>query len=108
MQPGNFEFKNGYQLIPVAYAAVMAAVVGIVTHYFKIEISGLARTTSSMITTVGVLLLYSYDLNWMKVRMTDLAEAKSMADVRLIPGDKGVLLINMAVITGYILLSVLF
>ena len=107
MQPNNFEFKNGYQMIPVAYAAVMAVVVGVVTHFFKIEISGLSTGTSSLITMVGVMLLYSYDLNWMKIRMIDLGEAKSMADVRLIPEDKGVFLINIVAVAGYILLSVL-
>ena len=57
MQPNNFEFKNGYQMIPVAYAAVLAVVVGVVTHFFKIEISGLSAGTSSLITMVGVMLL---------------------------------------------------
>ena len=108
MQPNNFEFTSKYQLIPVAYAAVMAAVVGIVTHFFKIELSMISNSTSSLITMVGVMLLYSYDLNWMRIRMLDLAEAKSMADVRWIPEDKGVLLINVAAIAVYMILSVLF
>ena len=107
MQQNDIELRNGYQMIPVAIAGVMAAAIGCVTHFFKISLDNVGGNTVSLFTTLGVLLLYGYDLNWMKSKIGDLAGAASMADVRFSQEDGGVLIFNLMVILCYIVLSIL-
>lgn len=107
MQQGSFELKNGYQMIPVGIAAVMAAVVGCVTHFFKIDVGTVSGSTVTLLTAAGVFLLYGFDLSWMRYKVCDLQNAASMADVRFSENDRNVLILNIVVISCYILLSTL-
>lgn len=107
MQQSDFELRNGYQMIPVAIAAVAAVVVGCVTHFFKLSFGNASRNTITLFTTAGVLFLYGYDLNWMKSKIFELKDAVSMADVRFSQSDRRILVLNVVVILCYILLSVL-
>ena len=106
MQQSDFELKNGYQIIPVLIAAAAAVVVGCVTHFFKISFSGASSNTVTLFTTAGVLMLYGYDLNWMKGKIFELKDATSMADVSFSSSDRRILWCNLIVILCYILLSV--
>lgn len=106
MGQSDFELKNGYQMIPVAIAAAAAAVIGCVTHFFKIGLSGASSSTVMLFTTAGVFMLYGYDLNWMKNKISELKDAASMEDVRFSQGDWRILRLNLIIILCYILLSV--
>lgn len=106
MQQSDFELKNGYQMIPVAIAAVAAVVVGCVTHFFKPSFGGANSSTVTLFTTAGVLILYGYDLNWMKGKIFELKDAVSMEDVRFSQSDWRILRLNLLIILCYILLSV--
>lgn len=107
MQQSDFELKNKYQFIPIAIAAILAAVVGCVTHFFKIDLQNVRPNTISLFTALGTLLLYGYDLDWMKNKIFELAEAVTMADVRFSAADRKALFINLIGIVCYMLLSVI-
>lgn len=105
MQPSEIELKNKYQLLPIAIAAVLAAVVGCVTHFFKFQLPNVRPNTIGLFTAAGTLLLYGYDLGWMKVKICELTDAVNLSNVRFTPLDRKVLLINVAAISCYILLT---
>ena len=105
MQQSDIELKNGYQFIPIAIAGIMAVVVGCVTHFFKISLDNVSANTISLFTALGVLILYGYDLSWMKSKLCELTDATSIADVRFSREDGKVLIFNLAVLLCYILLS---
>lgn len=107
MQQNDIELRNGYQMIPVVIAGLMAVVIGCVTHFFKISLDNVGGNTISLFTTVGVLFLYGYNLNWMKSKICELGGAVSMADVRFSQEDGGILIFNLIVILCYIFLSIL-
>ena len=106
MQQSDFELKNGYQMIPVAIAGVIAVAIGCVIHFFKFRVGNVSANAVGLFTAAGVLLLYGYDLSWMKRKIYELKDATSMTDVRFSRQDIRVLFVNLVVVLCYILLSV--
>ncbi len=107
MQQIEIELKNKYQIIPIAIAAVLAAMVGCVTHFFKVQLPNVRPNTISLFTAAGTLLLYGYDLGWMKAKICELTDAVNLSNVHFTPMDRRALLINVAAISCYILLTMI-